>query len=223
MTTAPPRDREPKRPSAGRARQSASAPLRDDRRLRDALDERGQRSRNRDRVARGALSATGRAQAAELGERRRNDGIDVVYASDLQRAVQTAAIAFEGSDIPLRVDWRLRECDYGAMNGMPRSLLDEQRGSRIDEPWPGGESWRDAVTRVSSFLDDLRGGRVLMIGHVATRWALDCRVHGRTLEELAGEEFDWQPGWEYELRSGAILGPLPARRSDSVSNPTGSR
>ena len=74
----------------------------------------------------------------------------------------------------------------------------------------GRESWRDAVTRVSSFLDDLRGDRVLVIGHVATRWALDCRVHGRTLEELAGEEFDWQPGWEYELRSGAILGPLPA-------------
>ena len=71
--------------------------------------------------------------------------------------------------------------------------------SRIDEPWPGGESWRQAVARVSSFLDEVRGGRVLLIGHVATRWALDHRVHGRPLEELAAEEFDWQPGWEYEL------------------------
>ena len=147
----------------------------------------------------GALSATGRAQAVELGERRRDDGIELVVASDLNRAIETAAIAFEGSAIPLRVDWRLRECDYGELNGMPRALLDEQRSSRIDEPWPGGESWRQAVARVSSFLDELRGGRVLVIGHVATRWALDHRVHARTLEALAAEEFDWQPGWEYEL------------------------
>lgn len=147
----------------------------------------------------GALSATGRAQADELGERRRHDGLEAVFASDLWRAVETAAIAFDGSAIPLRVDWRLRECDYGELNGMPRALLDEQRVQRIDEPWPGGESWRDAVARVSSFLDEVRGARVLVIGHVATRWALDHRVHGRTLEELAAEEFDWKPGWEYEL------------------------
>jgi len=147
----------------------------------------------------GALSATGRAQAVELGERRRDDGIELVIASDLWRAVETAAIAFDGSDIPLRVDWRLRECDYGEMNGMPRALLDEQRVQRIDEPWPGGESWRQAVARVSSFLDDVQGERVLVIGHIATRWALDHRVNGRPLEELAAEEFDWRPGWEYEV------------------------
>jgi len=147
----------------------------------------------------GALSAAGRAQAIELGERRRGDGIELVVASDLWRAVETAAIAFEGSGIPLRVDWRLRECDYGRLTAMPRTVLDEQRVRRVDEPWPGGESWRQAVARVSSFLDEVRGERVLLIGHVATRWALDHRVNGRPLEELAAEEFDWQPGWEYEL------------------------
>jgi broad specificity phosphatase PhoE len=147
----------------------------------------------------GALSEAGRVQAAELGERRRRDGIEAVYASDLWRAVQTAAIAFEGSGIPLFVDWRLRECDYGELNGMPRPLLDEQRILRVDEAWPGGESWRQAVARVESFLDGVRGGRVLVIGHIATRWALEHRVEGRALEELAAEEFDWRPGWEYRI------------------------
>jgi 2,3-bisphosphoglycerate-dependent phosphoglycerate mutase len=147
----------------------------------------------------GALSATGRAQAVELGERRRDDGIEAVYASDLWRAMETAAIAFEGSAIPLRVDWRLRECDYGELTGMPRTVLDEQRVQRVDEPWPGGESWRQAVARVDSFLGEVRGERVLLIGHVATRWALDHRVNGRPLAELAAEEFDWREGWEYEL------------------------
>ncbi|MFL5953555.1 MAG: histidine phosphatase family protein [Gaiellaceae bacterium] len=151
----------------------------------------------------GRLSPLGHRQAAQLAQRRRDDGIDAVFASDLNRAIETAQIAFTGSGIPLYVDWRLRECDYGELTGMPRALLDRERRTRIDEPWPGGESWRDAVRRVNSFLDELAatrdGERVLLIGHVATRWALDHHVNGVPLEELAAAEFDWQEGWEYEL------------------------
>jgi broad specificity phosphatase PhoE len=147
----------------------------------------------------GRLSEAGRRQAEELGRRRRDDGIELVVASDLNRAVETATIAFAGSGLPVVLDWRLRECDYGTYNGLPRSMLDAERVRRVDEPWPGGESWRQAVARVESCLDELRGERVLLIGHVATRWALDHRVHGRPLEELAAEEFEWRPGWEYVL------------------------
>jgi broad specificity phosphatase PhoE len=153
----------------------------------------------------GALSAAGREQARELGARRRDDGLDAVYASDLNRAVETARIAF-GDDAAVMLDWRLRECDYGDWNGMPRSRLDAERGRHVDEPWPGGESWRQAVERVDGLLDELaaarNGQRVLVIGHVATRWALERRVCGRPLEELAAEEFVWEPGWEYELPPG---------------------
>jgi len=149
----------------------------------------------------GRLSATGRVQAGELGERRRDDGIDAIFASDLNRAVETAQIAF--GDRAVQLDWRLRECDYGELNGMSRTLLDEERPQRIDAPFPGGESWRDAVQRVDGFLEELvathDGRRVLLIGHVATRWALDVRAQAATLEELVVAEFDWRPGWEYEL------------------------
>src|SRR5690349_20860940 len=62
----------------------------------------------------GRLSERGRRLAAELGQRRRDDGIAAVFASDLRRAAETAEIAFAGSDIPVLLDWRLRECDYGA-------------------------------------------------------------------------------------------------------------
>ena len=151
----------------------------------------------------GTLSPVGREQAEQLGLRRRPDGLDVVVASDLQRAVETAQLAFGDSGIPLRVDWRLRECNYGALNGMPRSQLDAERRLRLDTPFPGGESWRQAVERVSSFLDELveerRGQRVLLIGHVATRWALDHRVHHVPLETLVAAPFDWREGWEYAL------------------------
>lgn len=151
----------------------------------------------------GRLSQAGSGQARELGERRRDDGLDLVVASDLNRAVETARLAFAGTGIPVVLDWRLRECDYGELNGMPRALFERERTLHVDEPWPGGESWRRAVERVGGFLDELRaehdGERVLLIGHIATRWALEHVVAGRPLEQLAVEEFRWQPGWEYEV------------------------
>ena len=41
--------------------------------------------------------------------------------------------------------------------------------------------------------------RVLVIGHVATRWALDHVTRGVPLEDLVAADFGWQPGWEYRL------------------------
>jgi broad specificity phosphatase PhoE len=86
---------------------------------------------------------------------------------------------------------------------MPRTILDAERSRHLDEPWPQGESWREAVARVTGCLAELPtshyGKRVLVIGHVATRWALDHRVNGIPLEQLVSEDFAWQEGWEYRL------------------------
>jgi 2,3-bisphosphoglycerate-dependent phosphoglycerate mutase len=45
----------------------------------------------------GRLSGQGREQAADLGQRRADDGIAAVFCSDLRRAVETAEIAFGSS------------------------------------------------------------------------------------------------------------------------------
>jgi broad specificity phosphatase PhoE len=150
----------------------------------------------------GELSETGRGQAKELGARRLADHIAAVFTSDLRRAVETAEIAFGGSGIPVFEDRRLRECNYGELNGMPSERLAAERARRIEVPYPGGESYRDVVRRVRAFLDDLQldhnGARVVVIGHSATRWALDHLVLGAALEDVVGP-FDWQKGWEYVL------------------------
>ncbi|KAB8140361.1 histidine phosphatase family protein [Chloroflexia bacterium SDU3-3] len=152
----------------------------------------------------GRLSERGRALASELGARRRDDGITAVFTSDLGRAVETARIAFEAAAVPILADWRLRECDYGDLNGQPAAAMHRSRAQHLDLPYPNGESWRQAVARASRFLGDLRprweGRRILVIGHVATRWALDQQLNGVALEALMEQDFAWREGWEYRLR-----------------------
>lgn len=154
----------------------------------------------------GVLSERGRVTAAELGARRRDDGIAAVYVSDLARAVETARIAFDGSGIPVHVDARLRECNYGLLNGSPNAVQQPKRVEHIDVPWPDGESYRQVVARTAMLLRDLvgewDGNRVLLIAHSANRWSLDHLLLGRDLKELTTAEFDWQPGWEYLVPSG---------------------
>lgn len=149
----------------------------------------------------GALSERGRALATELGERRRDDGLVAVFTSDLRRAVETVELALAGSGIPVVEDARLRECDYGELNGMPVARLEALRRRHVDEPYPGGESYRQCVDRMRGFLADLQsdwdGRRVLVVGHSATRWALDHLLRGVPLEELVDAPFAWQPGWLY--------------------------
>lgn len=149
------------------------------------------------------LSARGRELARELGRRRGDDGIDAVFSSDLRRAVETAETAFADAPLPVLLDWRLRECDYGRQNAGPAADHVRNRARFLDDPYPGGESWRQAVARVGRFLDDLplrwEGRRVLVIGHVATRWGLEHHLGGAPLEDLVRADFAWREGWEYVI------------------------
>jgi broad specificity phosphatase PhoE len=148
----------------------------------------------------GELSESGREQAVLLGERRRD--VDAVFSSDLGRALETVAIAFGGTDVPVFYDWRLRACNYGVLNGAPVGELEVEK--HVDVPYPGGESYRDVVVRVSSFLADVRRGwegkRVVVVSHAAPRWALQHLLEGVPLEELVGAPFDGQPGWVFEIQ-----------------------
>ena len=150
----------------------------------------------------GRLSARGRELARELGGRRRDDGLAAVFSSDLERAAETARIAFDNTSTPILLDWRLRECDYGALNGAPTSQIHPGQHF-LDKPYPNGESWQQAAGRISLFLGDLPrrwdGERVLVIGHMATYYGLENSVNGKSLESLMETPFEWRKGWEYRL------------------------
>lgn len=152
----------------------------------------------------GTLSPEGRREALDLGNRRRDEDIATVFTSDLHRSVETARIAFPDGRPPVHQDIRLRECDYGDLNGHPSHLVDAQRAQRIDTPFPGGQSYRQVLTATEAFLHDLNehwdGKRVLVIAHTANKWALDCLLTGASLPDLLTAPFAWQPhGWSYTL------------------------
>ena len=151
----------------------------------------------------GALSEAGKRAAQELGLRHRAQPPSAVFTSDLGRAVETAEIAFGATDIPIVRDPRLRECNYGELNGTPVERIEAERAAHISTPFPGGQSYRQVVEAMEDFLSEIverwRGTRVVLIGHSATRWALDNLVNGVPLEESVTAPFDWQPGWRYVL------------------------
>ena len=134
-----------------------------------------------------------------LSERRAD--VDAVYASDLQRAVETVELAFGETEIPIRFDARLRECNYGRLTGAPVEEL--RRAEHVDTPYPDGESFRDVVVRTQSFLDALRSepneSSICVVGHSANLWALKHLLQGADLRELVDAPFGWREGWEFSV------------------------
>ena len=151
----------------------------------------------------GQLSTEGREDAKELGERRVHDGIDAVFSSDLGRAVETVKIAFVDTKIPVYFDSRLRECNYGDWNGTSEARVHSTRSEYVLRPYPNGQSYSDVVRAMAGFLNDLMANwsrhRVLIVGHAATRWALDHLISHVSLVDLVEAPFNWQKGWDYTL------------------------
>ena len=89
------------------------------------------------------------------------------------------------------------------LNGVPAAQLAAERSKYIDEQFPEGESYRDVVERVQDFLNDLSrdwdGKRVVIIGHSATRHALDVMLDGKELSDVVNTSFVWQDEWRYIL------------------------
>ena len=148
------------------------------------------------------LSQLGIQQAKEQGERFRDIKVDLICCSDLNRAIETVKIAF-GDKIPVITDWRLREINYGDLNGKPADIVDPMNKKRIDKPFPSGESYEQAIARIHDFCRELKENHaekvILIVGHRATQFGLDTFAGNRTIEDCLSVPFIWQPYWKYEL------------------------
>ena len=112
-----------------------------------------------------SLTDVGRRQAADL--RAVLDGREFtgVWSSDLERAVETARLAWGEP----RRDARLRECHFGDIEGCTYAEADADYGEIFRRfrgfVTPGGESHLQFHDRVLDFIDGLEPGRHLLFVH----------------------------------------------------------
>ena len=151
------------------------------------------------------LNDLGKEQAINLGNvsKDRGDKFDIVITSDLKRAIESSLLAF--SQYERITDSRLRECNYGDLDGKHKSLVIYE--DHIEERFPNGESLLDVEKRMREFVSWLKenydGKSVAIVAHRAPQLALEVISKGITWEEANKNDWrktgDWQPGWDYEI------------------------
>ena len=126
------------------------------------------------------LSAEGRAQAAMLGKNLSVDHVDMIYASDLTRAMETAAPLAQRFGLEVISDTQLRELNFGAWEGRnfndvnaenPNAMKNfytdpEQADIPESEPFP--EFQRRVAGRVREIVAQERGKRIVVVSHGAS-------------------------------------------------------
>lgn len=149
------------------------------------------------------LNDLGREQAQNLGNvsRERGDCFDIMFTSDLIRAIDSSNIAFP--EVEKITDKRLRECNYGELDGKHKSLVIYEE--HIDNPFPNGESLKDVEKRMREFVNFIKekyeGKTIGIVSHRAPQLALEVITKNITWEEANLKDWrktgNWQPGWEY--------------------------
>lgn len=160
----------------------------------------------------GELSELGKTQSRGLADLIRNKKFDAVFCSDLKRAVDSAKLTF-GTTVPIIADSRLRECNYGDLNGGDEEKVKQVKEQHIDKRFPNGESYKDVEKRMRGFVDFLRhnysGKSVAIVAHQAPQLALEVILKGKTWQQAFLEDWrtkvpkQWRSGWEYENINGA--------------------
>jgi 2,3-bisphosphoglycerate-dependent phosphoglycerate mutase len=147
------------------------------------------------------LTDRGLRQASDAAWQFRDRPIRAIYASDLRRALQTAAAFAAALGLTVYADARLRERSLGALEGIPSAAIGAAvtglDGGRVADPDArpaGGESVRDLYARASEFIDELAGtaddgaGDVLVVAHGGTVRVLEAYLRG-----IPADRMDWGP------------------------------
>jgi broad specificity phosphatase PhoE len=153
------------------------------------------------------LTSRGLRQAAETAARFSGHPVRALYASDLRRALQTAAAFADVLGLPVYADSRLRERSLGVLEGAAAAAIDpactglaDGRVANPDARPAGGESVRDLYQRAAGFAEELaaaeeedgdggdQDGGVVVVAHGGTLRVLEAYLTGVPVEQMA-----WPP------------------------------
>jgi len=139
-----------------------------------------------------SLNDAGIRQAEQLERRLAGEEIDLVYSSDLRRAMDTAAVIAGRHHLSVAPCPELREINFGQCEGLTFDEM-KDRYPQTEGIWtadsqgirfPGGESVRTLAGRVGTFVERLRRepcGTALVVAHGGSLRVLICCLTGLDL------------------------------------------
>lgn len=135
------------------------------------------------------LTETGLQQAEKLADNAAGKNIDIIVVSPMIRARQTARAVADRYGIPVVIDERFIEQDFGIYEGVDRAHPGFLAGKRkFCFRHPGGESMMQLAQRVYNGLDDIRKNypdkNVLVVCHGGV-----CRMIRTYFEDMENETF----------------------------------
>ena len=135
------------------------------------------------------LTGQGREQARELARQMEGKEIDIIIASPLKRAIDTANIVAEICHVDVVIDDRLIEQNYGIYEGLsPKTpeFLDNKK--MFAYKYPEGESMMQVAHRAYGLIEDIkekyRGKNVMFVTHGGV-----CRVIHTYFYDLTNDEY----------------------------------
>lgn len=115
------------------------------------------------------LNDNGREQAVRVANIIRKYKIDVIYSSDLLRARETAEIINREFNLDIILDNRLREINYGDLEGISRLTLTQDTWDIFNKnPLElNAEPIFDVYYRIKNFFDelDINNNNILIVAH----------------------------------------------------------
>jgi probable phosphoglycerate mutase len=174
------------------------------------------------------LTPLGHDQAQRVAARLRDElaGADVrLYASDLERAMQTAGHIGAALGVKPIADERLREHNNGDAVGL---TMDEARVRFADSwdidwgldirPFPNAETWREFFERTAPFIDERENDDAVTIAvtHGGTILNLVARWLMLPAEAIASAGFDAHPTSLFVLRSDKRGQRIAERMNDTA-------
>ena len=135
------------------------------------------------------LIEKGIEQAQELAKLVAEAKVDMILTSPLVRAMDTGKIVSEYCNIPMMVDNRLIEQNYGIYEGVDRKNEEFLANKRnFAYRYPNGESMMQVAYRIYGLLEDIKekysGKDVLLISHGGV-----CRIIETYFNDMTNEEF----------------------------------
>jgi isoleucyl-tRNA synthetase len=140
------------------------------------------------------LTKKGESQVLKAAKELKKKKLDLIVFSPLKRTADTAKIIADYCGVEHLADERLREYDFGSMNGRPteefEALVGNNEGKFITAP-EGGENLVQVRKRMLDLIHETekehKGKRILIIGHGDPLWVLEGAMRGIERKKLLAE------------------------------------